>query len=324
MSQVQRRKLLISGGLLLASPFAAAQPARKMHRVGLLYNNSGPYIEIVTRGLRELGYIEGQNTLIERRTANGLSDQLPSLAAELVRLGVDVIVTPDPPSTYAAKGATKTIPIVMRSSNDPVESGLVTSLAHPGGNITGVYSQYEELTPKRLELLKEALPGLMRVAILWNGASPGEIAVFKSAQAAARAMGLQIVSLEVHRREDLDGAFSAAAAARVGALMTLRNPLFVRLRTQLVGLANRRRIPAIYDEREFVEAGGLMAYGANLADLYRRTAIYVDKILKGAKPADLPVEQPTKFELVVNLKTAKAMGITIRQSVLLRADEVIE
>ena len=324
MSQVQRRKLLISVGLLLASPFAAAQPARKMHRVGLLYNNSGPYIEIVTRGLRELGYIEGQNTLIERRTANGLSDQLPSLAAELVRLGVDVIVTPDPPSTYAAKGATKTIPIVMRSSNDPVESGLVTSLAHPGGNITGVYSQYEELTPKRLELLKEALPGLMRVAILWNGASPGEIAVFKSAQAAARAMGLQIVSLEVHRREDLDGAFSAAAAARVGALMTLRNPLFVRLRTQLVGLANRRRIPAIYDEREFVEAGGLMAYGANLADLYRRTAIYVDKILKGAKPADLPVEQPTKFELVVNLKTAKAMGITIRQSVLLRADEVIE
>jgi putative ABC transport system substrate-binding protein len=295
-----------------------------MHRVGLLYNNSGPYIEIVTRGLRELGYIEGQNTLIERRTANGLSDQLPSLAAELVRLGVDVIVTPDPPSTYAAKGATKTIPIVMRSSNDPVESGLVTSLAHPGGNITGVYSQYEELTPKRLELIKEALPGLMRVAILWNGASPGEIAVFKSAQAAARAMGLQIVSLEVHRREDLDGAFSAAAAARVGALMTLRNPLFVRLRTQLVGLANRRRIPAIYDEREFVEAGGLMAYGANLADLYRRTAIYVDKILKGAKPADLPVEQPTKFELVVNLKTAKAMGITLRQSVLLRADEVIE
>jgi len=164
----------------------------------------------------------------------------------------------------------------------------------------------------------------MRVAILWNGASPGEIAVFKSAQAAARAMGLQIVSLEVHRREDLDGAFSAAAAARVGALMTLRNPLFVRLRTQLVGLANRRRIPAIYDEREFVEAGGLMAYGANLADLYRRTANYVDKILKGAKPADLPVEQPTKFELVVNLKTAKAMGITLRQSVLLRADEVIE
>ena len=324
MSQVQRRKLLISVGLLLASPFAAAQPARKMHRVGLLYNNSGPYIEIVTRGLRELGYIEGQNTLIERRTANGLSDQLPSLAAELVRLGVDVIVTPDPPSTYAAKGATKTIPIVMRSSNDPVESGLVTSLAHPGGNITGVYSQYEELTPKRLELLKEALPGLMRVAILWNGASPGEIAVFKSARAAATAMGLQIVSLEVRRRDDLDGAFSAAAAARVGALMTLRNPLFVRLRTQLVGLANRRRIPAIYDEREFVEAGGLMAYGANLADLYRRTAIYVDKILKGAKPADLPVEQPTKFELVVNLKTAKAMGITIRQSVLLRADEVIE
>jgi putative ABC transport system substrate-binding protein len=295
-----------------------------MHRVGLLYNNSGPYIEIVTRGLRELGYIEGQNTLIERRTANGLSDQLPSLAAELVRLGVDVIVTPDPPSTHAAKGATKTIPIVMRSSNDPVESGLVTSLAHPGGNITGVYSQYEELTPKRLELLKEALPGLRRVAILWNGASPGEIAVFKSAQAAARAMGLQIDSLEVHRREDLDGAFSAAAAARVGALMTLRNPLFVRLRTQLVGLANRHRIPAIYDEREFVEAGGLMAYGANLADLYRRTAIYVDKILKGAKPADLPVEQPTKFELVVNLKTAKAMGITLRQSVLLRADEVIE
>ena len=301
-----------------------AQPARKIYKIGLLYNNKSPVLEALLRGLRELGYIEGQNILIERRTADGQPDRLPKLAAELVRLGVDVIVAPDPPSTYAAKAATKTIPIVMRSTNDPVESGFVASLAHPGGNITGVYSQYEELTPKRLELLKEAIPGLKRVAILWDSNFPGTTPVWKNAQAAAKVLGLKVDSLDVHRVGDLEGAFGAASAAHAGALITLRSPLFVVNRTQLVALAKKYRLAAVYDERQFIDVGGLMAYGANMEDLYRLAAVYTDRILKGAKPAELPVEQPTKFELVINLKAAKSIGITIPQSVLARADEVIQ
>jgi putative ABC transport system substrate-binding protein len=324
MSQIRRRRFLIAAALLLTARSAGAQPARKMRRIGLLYNNPGPNQEALSRGLRELGYIEGQNVLIERRTANGRPERLPQLAVELAALGVDVIVATDPPSTSAAAAATKTIPIVMRSSNDPVESGLVSSLAHPGGNITGVYSLYEEITPKRLELLKEAIPGLTRVAILWNDGYPGAVSVWKQAQAAAKALGLKADSLEIRRPEDLNAAFSAALKAQDGALITLRNPLFVRLRAQLVALANENRIPAIYDEREFFYAGGLMAYGANLDHLTRRAAIYVDKILKGTKPGDLAIEQPTKLELLINLKTAKVLGITIPQSLLVRADEVVQ
>ena len=316
---------MIAAGALLAVPLiAGAQRPRKVHRIGLLSNNQDPHLDAFSRGLQDLGYIEGRNVVVERRSAGGRSERLPDLAAELVRLEVDVLVAPDPPSASAAKAATKTIPIVMRSSNDPADAGLVTSLARPGGNITGVYSLYAELAPKRLELLKEAIPGLKRVAVLWNSGWPGTVPVWKDTEFAARALGLEVHSLDVRRAEELNGAFRAASAARAGALITLRNPLIVAHRAQLVALAAQTRMPVMYDEREFIGAGGLMAYGANLDDLYRRIAVYADKVLKGAKPGDLPIEQPTKFELVINLKTAKVLGITIPQSVLLRADEVIE
>jgi putative ABC transport system substrate-binding protein len=313
--------LLALGIMPLPAP---AQSVRKMYRVGLLYNNKSVPLEELMKGLRDLGYIEGQNVLIERRTADGQPERLANLAVELTRLEVDIIVAPDPPSTYAAKAATKTIPIVMRSTGDPVELGLVASLAHPGGNITGVYSLYAELTPKRLELLKAAIPGLTHVAVLWDPNFPGARSAWKYVQTAAKVLGLKVTSIEVHREKELDGAFAAAAAAHVGALVTLRSPLFVVHRTQIVALAKKYRLASIYDERQFIDAGGLMAYGANMNDLYRHIAIYADRILKGAKPGDLPVEQPTKFELVINLKTAKALGLTIPPSLLQRADEVIQ
>ena len=310
---------------VLLLPFATeAQQPGKVYRIGLLVNNRGPHLAALTRGLHELGYVEGRNILVELRSAEGNSERLPELAGALVRLRVDVLVAPDPPSTFAAKAATRTIPIVMRSSNDPVEMGLVSSLARPGGNITGVYSLYAELTPKRLELLKEAIPGLARVAVLWNPGWPGAVTVWRDTQVAAKALGLELHSLEVRRREELEGAFRAASAARAGALLTLRNPLLVVNRRQLAVLAAQTRLPVMYDERDFVDEGGLMSYGANLDDLYRRTAAYVDKILKGARPAEIAVEQPTQFELVINMKTARALGIAIARSVLLRADKVIE
>jgi putative ABC transport system substrate-binding protein len=283
-----------------------------------------PILEAFARGLRDLGYVEGQNILIERRFAAGKLERLLALAAELVRLNVGVIVALDPPATAAAKDATKTIPIVMRSSDDPTATGLVASFARPGGNITGVYSPYAELSPKRLELLKETLPGIMRVAVLWDPAFWGSTRAWRETEAAARSLGLELKSLEAQRADDLEGAFRTATRARSGALITLRNPLIVRHQLQVVKLAAKSELPAMYDDRPFVEAGGLMSYGANLADLYRRAAGYVDKILKGAKPADLPVEQPTRFELVINGKTARALGLTIPQSILIRADQVIQ
>ena len=311
---------------IFGAPFVgAAQPPAKVPRIGLLsYRGQSPLLEAFAQGLRDLGYVEGQNILIERRSAGGKVDQLPALAAELVRLNVAVIVAVDPPSTTAAKDATKTIPIVMRSSNDPTATGLVASLARPGGNITGLYSLYAELGPKRLELLKETLPGIARVAVLWNPAFPGSTHGWRGTEVAARSLGLQLQSLEAKHPNELEEAFRAATRARSGALITLRNPLIVGQQQQIVKLAAKSHLPAMYDDREVIEAGGLMSYGANLADLSRRAATYVDKILKGAKPADLPVEQPTRFELVINLKTAKALGLTIPQSVLLRADHVIQ
>lgn len=321
------RRVFVRGlvvAALLPSLAAEAQQAGKVRRIGLLVNNRGPHLEAFTSGLHKLGYVEGRNVLLEIRSAEGKSERLPELAAALVRLGVDILVAPDPPSTFAAKAATKTIPIVMRSSNDPVEMGLVSSLARPGGNITGVYSLYAELTPKRLELLKEAIPGLTRVAVLWNPDWRGTATVWRDIQVAARTLGLELHSLEVRRQDELEGAFRAASAARAGALLTLRNPLLVVHRRQLAVLAAQTRVPVMYDEREFVDEGGLMSYGANLDDLYRRAAAYVDKILKGASPAEIAVEQPTQFELVINMKTARTLGIAIARSVLLRADKVIE
>jgi putative ABC transport system substrate-binding protein len=287
--------------LLLAVPLAAeAQQAGRIARIGLLANNTSPHLQAFETGLRELGYVEGQNVVIERRNAKGESSRLPALAAELGRLGLDVIVAPDPPSTRAARSATGAIPIVIRSSDDPVKSGLVTSLARPGGNITGVYSLYAELGPKRLELLKEALPQITRVAVLRDPTFPGGPERWKEVEQAARSLGLTLVSAEASSSDRLEGAFRAAMRQRAEALITLRNPVIVVHKSRVVELAAKGRLPAIYDDREFVEAGGLMAYGANLDDLYRRAATYVDKILKGARPADLPIERATKFELVIN------------------------
>jgi len=303
---------------------AQAQQPAKIPRIGWLTLGYPARSEAFRQGLRELGYIEGQNVAIELRNAEGNADRLPDLATELVRLRVDVIVALEPPAARAAKNATKTIPIVMRSTDDPVEVGFVASLARPGGNITGVTSISTDLYGKRLALLKEVVSRLARVAVLWNPDFPTGTANFKDMEAAARSLGLKLQSLETRVASDFDSAFRAASKERVGALITLRNPLIVSQQKQIAELAVRSRLPAIYDDREFVEAGGLMSYGATLGDLYRRAAYYVDRILKGTKPADLPVEQPMKFELVINLKTAKQIGLTIPPEVLYRADKVIK
>jgi putative ABC transport system substrate-binding protein len=311
--------------LLLVAPLAAeAQQAGRIPRIGLLTNNPSPHLQAFETGLRELGYVEGKNIVVERRNANGESARLPALAAELVRLEVDVIVAPDPPSTLAAKSATGTIPIVTRSSADPVEGGLVKSLARPGGNITGVYSFSAELGPKRLELLRAALPHIARVAVLRNPTFPGDPERWKEVEQAARSLGLTLVSAEASSSEGLEGAFRTTLRQRADALITLRNPVIVAQKGRVVELAAKSRLPAIYDDREFVEAGGLMAYGANLDDLYRRTATYVGKILKGTRPADLPIERATKFELIINVKTARALALTIPPGFLMRADHLLE
>jgi putative ABC transport system substrate-binding protein len=265
--------------------------------------------------------------VIEYRSAEGKLGRFPALVAELVALKVDVIVVAGTPASLAAKQATRTLPIVFATAADPVGSGLVTSLARPGGNITGLSILSPELVGKRLELLKQAVPGVSRVAVLWQPGGHDERTdkdILKDAEVAARALGVRLQVVEARGPEDFDRAFSDMTRARAGALTVLTGIMFLNERRRLVDLAAEKRLPAVYGGRDFVDAGGLMAYGPNLADLYRRAATYVDKILKGAKPGDLPVEQPTKFELVINLKTAKALGLTIPQSVLERADEVIQ
>jgi len=324
-----RRAFLIAalGAGALAAPLALfAQQPKKIPRIGWLqlHAHSESRHAAFLQGLRELGYVEGQNLVIERRAAGGKEDRLPALAAELIRLRVDVLVALEPPAVIAVKNSTTTIPIVMRSTDDPVEREWVASLARPGGNITGVTSFSMALIGKRMELLREMLPNLSRVAVLWNPDEPATAPSFHKITAAARALGMQVQSLETRSATDFETAFNAAVKARAGALFPLRSPLIVEERKHIAELALKRKLPAIYDDREFVEAGGLMSYGTNLADSYRRAATYVDKILKGAKPSDLPVEQPTRFELVINMKTAKALGLTIPQTILVRADRVIE
>ncbi len=315
-------------GILTAPLAAEAQRPEKMPRIGLLIPWDRSYaalnIEAFRRGLSELGYTEGNNIAIEYRFAEGKFDRLPDLAAELVRLNLPVIVAWGTLGVQAARNATTTIPIVMAAVGDPVGVGFVASLAHPGGNVTGLSLLDTELSAKRLELLREAVPGLARVGVLWSPADPGMTLQFNVVQDAAQPLGLQIQNVQVLDPSAIQGAFQAASNGRVGALLVLAQPFTLLHRTQIVELAGRSRLPAIYTWRSFVDAGGLMAYGPNLLELYRRAATYVDKILKGAKPADLPVEQPTKFELVINLKTAKALGLKIPQSVLVRADEVIQ
>jgi putative tryptophan/tyrosine transport system substrate-binding protein len=320
---------LALGALLLAlSVSADAQQAKKLPRIGFIAGGSpsseSPRIEALRQGLRDLGYMQGKNILFEYRYAEGETDRIPALAVELVQLKVDIIVTAGGPMTRAAKQATSTIPIVMAAAGNPVGSGLVASLARPGGNVTGLTTITRELDDKRLELLKEAVPKVTRVGVLWNPEAAA-LPLFKQLEVAARSLGLQLQSLEVRAPEDFDGAFRAAAKGRSQALLVLRNPVIgMTERGRIAKLANKSRLPTIYDDKAFVEAGGLMAYGTNITDLYRRVATYVDKILKGAKPADLPVEQPMKFEFVINLKTAKQIGVTIPPNVLARADRVIK
>jgi putative tryptophan/tyrosine transport system substrate-binding protein len=274
--------------------------------------------------LRELGYLEGQNIAFESRFADGKTDQLPGLAAELVALKVDVIVTSGTPASLAAKQATRTIPIVMAQLADPVGAGLVASLGRPGGNVTGLTTQDVDLSGKRLEMLLQVVPKVSRFAVLIDETSPGSMLIARGTQVAAQSLGVQLQSLGVRGPAELDGAFSAMKEARAGALIVESSSLLFTSRTRLADLTLKNRLPTMFAQKEYAEAGGLMAYSADFSDLFRRTATFVDKILKGAKPADLPVEQPTKFELVINLKTAKALGVTIPPSLLARADEVIQ
>ena len=321
---VPRRTFMavIAGGLLAAPRAAGAQPARKVYRVGFLRAGEPPkfWIDEFREGLRELGYVEGQNVVIEFRI--GPLDQMPQLAEDLVRLKVDVIVASASSAGMAAKKATTSIPIVFTTLSHPVEIGLIKSLAHPGGNITGLTVNAGTTVTKRLELLRELVPRLKQVAVLVHPAHPTDSVQRKEMEDAARALGLQLKPAAVRAPEDFETAFKAVSGA--GALLNIDTPLFTTYRTQLVELAARNRFPAIWSNGIIVEAGGLMSYGTYIPALFRRAAIYVDKVLKGARPADLPVEQPTRFELVINLKTAKSLGLTIPQSLLQRADQVIE
>jgi putative ABC transport system substrate-binding protein len=313
---------------LLTGSFAEAQQPTKIPRIGLLSPNSPSDSALLHQafrlGLRDLGWVEGKNISIEYRYAEGRSDRLPDLAADLVRLKVDVIVAVVTSDALAAQKATSAIPIVMTSGGDPVATGLVESLARPGGNVTGLSQMISELGGKRLELLTEMVPKLSRVAVLWNPQSASSTLYWKELQLPARQLGVQLHSLEVRSPNDFDQAFEDATRARAGALVITGAPVFGANLKRIAGLAAKSRLPSIYHVSEFADAGGLVTYGPDRPDMYRRAATYVDKILKGAKPAELPVEQPVKFELIINLKAAKQIGLTIPPNVLSRADRVIK
>lgn len=327
-----RRKFLFAlGAGALAAPLSSfAQQQGKVWRVGFLAHRSRPasldsdFYGAFPRGLRELGYVEGKNLVIEWRFADGKVERLPDLAAELVRLKVDVIVTSSTPTTSAAQKATTMIPIVMGPVADPVGSGFVKSLARPEGNITGLTNILVDISPKHLEMLLSMVPKLTRVAVLINPDNSSNIPMLKSVQAAAQRTSVKILPVEARSPQEIESAFSTMARQNTGAGIVMLDPFFFQQRRQIAELARKHRLPSISATTEYAEAGGLMGYGPNLADIYRRAATYVDKIFKGAKPGDLPVEQPTKFELVINGKTAKALGLIIPQSLLISADKVIE
>jgi putative ABC transport system substrate-binding protein len=328
----RRRKLLIAlGAGLLAAPLTSfAQQQGKVWRIGILSPRSRPdsldsdEYGAFPRGMRGLGYVEGKNLMIEWRFADGKYERLPGLAAELVQLKVDIIVTNGTPATSAAQNATATVPIVMGGVGDPVGSGFIKSLAHPGGNITGVSTVASDLSPKHLEMLLEIVPKLSRVAMLMNPDNTSHATRLKSVKAAAQRIGVTVLPVEARSPQEIETAFSKMTKETVGAVIVAADPFFNKQLRQITELAVKHRLPSISSNPLYVDAGGLMSYGQNRADIFRRAATYVDKILKAAKPADLPVEQPTNFELVINLKTAKALGIKIPNSVLLRADRVIE
>jgi putative tryptophan/tyrosine transport system substrate-binding protein len=321
-----RLAVVILLGILHVPGAGEAQPVGKVYRIGFLGNSTaaleanlvGPFLE----GLRDLGYVEGRNVQIEYRWAEGQYERFPELVAELVALKVDVLVTAGTPAALAVKRATVTIPLVMVAVGDPVGTGLVASLARPGGSMTGLTSIAPDLEGKRLELLREAVPKLSRVSVLWNPANPFHVTAEREARSAAQALHMKVHSVGVRTAQELDPAFDAIVRERPGAFIVLADRIFLHNRSRIVDFAARRRLPAVYAYRELVEAGGLMSFGPNYADMHRRAATFVDKILKGTRPADLPVEQPTKFELLINLKTAKALGLAISPSLLARADEV--
>jgi len=312
---------------VLFAPFAAeAQRPGNVPKIGWLASgSSAPTLNDAFRqGLRDLGYVEGKNIVIEYRYAERF-DRLPSLATELVHLKVDVIfASGGAQPALAAKNATTTIPVVMSNVGDPVAFGLVASLARPGGNVTGLSIVALELDGKRLELLKESFPEVSRVAVLWSPTNPGSVINKRQMEAPAQSLGIQLQSVEIRTPSDLEQAFSTMKRERAEAAITINSPVVINQLKRIVDLTAKNRLPAMHSERRWVESGGLMSYGPNYADLYRRAATYVDKILKGAKPANLPIEQPSKFELIINLKTAKALGLTLPPSLLLRADQVIE
>ncbi len=328
-SMIPRRTFLaiVTGGLLAATLPAGAQQVGKVYRVGFLWDSPAMFPDAIAafrQGLRDLGWVEGQNIVVEHRWSEGRFERLPDLAAELVRLKVDVIIAPSSIYTGAAKRATTTIPIVFVSHADPIGSGHVATLARPGGNITGLSLMMTETNAKGLELLKEAVPGLARVAVVWDPATPSHRPGLDAVEIRGRALGLRIQPVPVRSATEFDSAFSAIVRERASGVLVLSTPLFIAQARQLADLAMKHKLPTMFGPKEHAQAGGLLSYGPDRADLWRRGATFVDKILKGAKPADLPVQQPTKFELVINLKTAKALGLTIPQLVLGRADEVIQ
>jgi putative tryptophan/tyrosine transport system substrate-binding protein len=327
---IDRRRFLLTTlvGALSAPVAAGAQQAAKVWRIGVLWftipSVSSPFFEALKHALHELGYLEGRNIAFEQRWAERNPDRYPALAADLVQRGVDVIVAGNLESSLAAKRATTTIPIVLTAGGDPVRAGVVASLARPGGNVTGLSELSPDLTPKLLQFLSEAVPRLSRVAFFWNPDNPSSLPTLEEIEGAAQRLRVTLQPLMVRRPQDFGRVFSALSHDHPDALIVYVIPITYGHRAEILDVVAKQRLPAIYSAREFVDAGGLMSYGPNLRELFRRSATYVDRILKGSKPGDLPVEQPTKFELVINLKTAKALGLTIPPSLLARADQVIE
>ena len=325
-----RRRDLIKGiaGSTLSWPLAAVAQIAKVRQIGLLSpfarSDAAPWNQALLKGLRDLGWIDGKNIAFEYRYSEGNNDRLPALIADLVRLKVDIIVTSVTNDTLAAKNATTEIPIVMAAAGDPVATGIVGSLARPGGNITGLSQMNPDLTAKRLELLKEIAPGISFMAVLLNPEDPISTLGWKETQRAANGLGIGVQAMEIRSTSDLERNFSVVAAAHFNALAMMPNPVFVTNLKSIAGFAIQNRLPSMFHLREFVDVGGLVSYGVDRPDLYRRAATYVDKILKGASPADLPIEQPTKFDLAINVKTAKALGLTVPPSLRVLADEVIE
>ena len=321
----RRAFITLLGGAAAAWPLAArAQRSGKVWRIAFIAHRYETFYDALFEGLRELGYIEGRNLIVERRYAEGHAERFHEFAAEMVRLNVDIVVVVTTPAALAVKKATTTIPIVHPAAIDPVGTGLIASLAHPGGNLTGLAVLNAELSAKRLELLKEVVPGLSRAAVLWNAANPANTLAWRETEGAARALGVTLQSNEVRDVQDFDGAFAAIAQRRPDALLVLQDALTLQHRKQIIDFGLRERVPSMFVGKEWVQEGGLMSYGDRLPERYRRAAQIVDRILKGEKPADLPVDQPTNFELVINLKTAKMLGLEVPWFLQQRADEVIE